>query len=345
MVATAASIFFLLLAGVALTGHWWAPLGYGVAAALGLGLGGLWLNAIGDGFTASWRFLRTLEVVHVWWLLLLGLVPVIVAFSFRSLAGLGAVRRVLAIVLRCTLVVLLTLALAELRASHRGATTTVFFVVDCSYSMPDTLHPVIEEFQNAMAEARRSADFQVGTIYFGAQPRLVRSATDAPRINVKYQDALGNIDRGYTNIAAALKLAFASFPEGTSKRIVLLSDGDENLGNAEDQARLAKLNGVQIDVVPIGAGQRKENEVLVQSVEAPPEIEEGAPLLIQVTLRSFNPHLVQGALTVKQRMDVGELVHVEGSPRKNVQLKQGVNTFLFEQKTRASRTSRDRTPT
>jgi uncharacterized membrane protein len=330
--AAALAILFGMLLILILTGGWWAPLGYAVAAALLLGLGGLCIPTVSRELVQFYFLLRSLEAVQLGWLGLLALVPAIIYLSFRSLAGLGPVRRWVAIGLRCTLVVLLTLALSEVRASHRGDATAVLFLVDCSFSIPESVHPVVEQFVNTMAESRGSGNIQVGVIYFGAQPRLVRSATDAPRINVKYQDALGNLDRNYTNIAAALKLALASFPEGTSKRIVLITDGNENLGNAEEQARMAKLNGVQVDVVPIGAGRRKENEVLIQSIDAPPEAEEGAPLLIQVTVRSFNPNLVEGTLTVKQRMDSGELVHVDGSPRRHVQLKKGLNSFTFEQR-------------
>src|SRR5439155_8005768 len=93
------------------------------------------------------------------------------------------------------------------------------------------------------------------------------------------------IDNNYTDIGAAIKLALASFPEGTAKRIVLMSDGNENMGNAEEQAKLAKHNGVQIDVVPLAAGYRNENEVLVQSVEAPPKTEQGSRLPIRVLIR------------------------------------------------------------
>src|SRR5262249_12663308 len=118
---------------------------------------------------------------------------------------------------------------------------------------------------------------------------------------------------------------------------VLVTDGNENLGSALEQARLAQLNGVQIDVVPLGAGRRRENEVLVQSIEAPPEVEEGSPMLLQVALRSFNPNLVEGTLTVKQRGDAGELVHVAGSPRRPALLRPGLNTFTFELPRRGGR--------
>ena len=95
----------------------------------------------------------------------------------------------------------------------------------------------------------------------------------------------GPIDGQYTDIAAALKLAIASFPEGSGRRIVLISDGNENLGNAEEQARLARSMGVQIDVAPLAAGQRNEEEVLVERVQAPSLIEQGSKVPIRVLVR------------------------------------------------------------
>src|SRR5262249_34540677 len=102
------------------------------------------------------------------------------------------------------------------------------------------------------------------------------------------------------NIAAALKMALASFPEGAGKRIVLLSDGNENIGSAEEQALIAKRNNVQIDVVPLVTGRRRENEVLVERVEAPHQGDRGSNLPIRVLVRSFNPNIVVGTLKVEQ---------------------------------------------
>ena len=74
----------------------------------------------------------------------------------------------------------------------------------------------------------------------GRRPRLELPPSDAPRFNLT--EIASRIDGSYTDIAAALKLALASFPEGTSKRIVLISDGHENLGSAE--AELARLTSI-----------------------------------------------------------------------------------------------------
>src|SRR5262249_41039971 len=108
------------------------------------------------------------------------------------------------------------------------------------------------------------------------------------------------------------------------------SDGNENLGDALEQAKFAKQNGVQIDVMPLAAGQRAENEVLVHSIEAPPLIEQGSQLPIRVVVRSYNPNLVVGTLTVKQ-ISEGQTVDVPGSPLKNATLQPGLNSFTFKQ--------------
>ena len=114
---------------------------------------------------------------------------------------------------------------------------------------------------------------RTGVIVFGRFPRLELPPAQVGQLPIKNLRNIvqqSGIDDNYTDIAAALKLALASFPEGSSKRIVLISDGNENLGNAVEQARLAKHNGVQIDAVAIAAGRRNLNEVMVERIEAPP---------------------------------------------------------------------------
>ncbi|MHC5538745.1 hypothetical protein ACYOEI_11025, partial [Singulisphaera rosea] len=58
----------------------------------------------------------SVSVGQPWWLLLLPLIiPPLILVSFRSLAGLGAVRRAVAILIRTVVVTLIVLALAELQ--------------------------------------------------------------------------------------------------------------------------------------------------------------------------------------------------------------------------------------
>jgi uncharacterized membrane protein len=297
-----------------ITGNWSRYVGFAFAALVVLGVGGWFAESAGAGLADLGAALRHAEILQPWWLLLLALVPLVVHLSYRSLAGLGPFRRFLAIALRCAGVVALALALADIRFRQSDDNVTVLFVVDRSLSIPLELDapanpgraPVdlrwerFKRFINDAVEKRGEAHRRdkAGLIVFGKRPRLELPPSDAPRFN--FTEAVSPIDSNYTDIAAALKLALASFPEGSGKRIVLISDGNENLGNAEEQGRIAKLNGVEIDVVPVAAGQKNESEVLVQGVEAPPVTERGTKFPVRVLLRSFNPNPVVGTLQLRQ---------------------------------------------
>lgn len=336
--------------------QWHRHVAVASAATFALGLGAWACVPLGHQVVEVSRSIGGLEIVEPLWLILLAVIPVIVLMSFRSLAGLGPVRRWVVIGMRSLVVALLVLALAEVRVKRPGEHTTVLFLVDRSLSIPsdlDTSMPDSEPFNKRDKRWRRVKQFindsvalrgpgherdQAGVIIFARRPRLVLPPAEVPRLNFS-EEVLAPIDENYTDIAAALKLAIASFPEGSGRRIVLLSDGNENLGLAEEQARVANANGVQIDVVPLAAGYRNENEVLVQRVEAPAITEQGGRLPIRVLVRSYNPNVVTGELALRQSSE-GETVPVtieagqgvvERGPPAIVQLRPGLNSFAFRQ--------------
>ncbi len=246
----------------------------------------------------------------------------------------------LALALRSLGLTVLVLALAEPGLKQTNDHLTVLFVVDRSLSIPEELSKEksqagkfvdlrerrLVNFIDQAVELRgpgRERD-RAGLIVFGRRPRLELPPTDAPRFNLKELPAA--LDGNYTDIAAALKLALASFPEGTGKRIVLISDGNENLGNAEEQARLAKTLGAQIDVLPLAAGHSNEGEVLVERIEAPPVSELGSNIPVRVLVRSFNPNVVLGKLTLKQITEKDGVKEIGTLP---VKLRRGLNSFSF----------------
>jgi uncharacterized membrane protein len=346
--AVALTVLFGMLAVVALTGTWWAPLGYAVGALLLLGLGGVAAEPATQGLNASARLLASLEPLQPRWLLVLLVLPVIVWLSFRSLAGLGPVRRWVAIGLRCLLISLLALALAGTHARHANDRLTVLFVWDRSLSIPqefqdgrDLREERLKKFINDSVAKRGPGHERdlAGLIVFGRWPRLELPPSDAPQFHLR--KIASTVDDTHTDIAAALKLALASFPEGTGKRIVLISDGNENLGKAEEQARIAKQNGVQIDVVPLSAGRQTVNEVLVERVEAPALTEKDARLPLRIVIRSHNPNVVVGTLKLVKispglRADdpkAADRPLFEAQPvlETVVKLQYGLNPFFFTQ--------------
>jgi uncharacterized membrane protein len=324
-VLLAAGILLVSLAlALILVGAWWSPLAYIAGAITCIALGGLLAPALSGKLLDAGQSLLTLEFLRPWWLSLLVLVPVIILLCSPRLNR-HEPRPWLSMVLRCLLIVFLTLALAEPRLKQQTRNVTVLFVLDRSQSVPqqfDNQKPPVDlrqqgilRFINEAVDLRQqrilrfineAVEFRgagherdkAGLIVFGKRPRLELRPEVVPRFNL---NALPEgIDGTHTDIAGALKLALASFPEGTGKRIVLISDGNENLGDALGQARLARSLGVEIDVLPLAAGETNTDEVLIQSVDAPPVIEQGSRVPIRVMIRSFNPNWVVGRLLLKQ---------------------------------------------
>jgi hypothetical protein len=346
-----AGVFVLAIGYLLLTGYWSSRIALALGVLFAIALGGFVATAQAGGVSVV-RSLRTIQFVQPWWLLLALVIPLIVWFSYQSLAGLGPVRRWVALSVRCLLVLLLVLALAEPRLRRPNENVCVLYVVDRSLSVPQEMDAIsageerdrrwlrLQQFihSSVMQRGLNHRNDLSGAILFARRPRLVLPPSAVDKLVVT--DALaGAMDPNYTDIAAAIKLAMASFPEGTGKRIVLISDGNENLGNAEEQANLARQNGVQIDVIPLAEGYRHQNEVLIQAVEAPPQTAKGARLPIRVLVRNAHPgRVVFGRLELLQNREGQErpigLVG-RGEDEKSpyfVRLVPGLNTFTFRDK-------------
>lgn len=354
MWVTIAAVCLLVGLGLWLimTGQWWAPAAWAGAGLLLAGLGGWSALRAGEALQDFWRVVRSLEVTRPSWLILLAVIPAIIFMSFRSLAGLGPVRRWLAIGLRSAILALLILALADLRVAQPNDSVTVLFLIDRSLSIPPEYDPNvplapgkaatdlrwerIKRFVNQAVESRGAEHKRdkAGLIVFGRHPRLELPPSDAPVFSkdsaqgYKFLDEIaGGIDANYTDIAAAIKLALASFPEGSARRIVLITDGNQNLGNAEEQARIAKHNGIEIDVVPLAAGVPNTDEVLVERIDAPTRVEKGSRIPIRIQIRSFNPAPVIGTLILRQIADGKEtLLYNQRTPNP---ILPGANTIFI----------------
>ncbi len=336
----ALGLFLVLMLVLIFTSAWGPRLAWCLGAVLLFGAGG-YCRATGRGMLLLVDVAGSIDRENRAWLfLLLGLIPLTIV-SWRGL-GIrrrslepGLARRRLAFVARALALVCVALALAEPHLGVPHDHTTVLFVLDRSFSVPEEMDKDgvsdlrwkrVRKFLNDAVRLRprgRERD-QIGLIVFGRKPRLELLPGDAPRFNL--QEITSQVDGNATDIAAALQLALATFPPDSARRIVLLSDGNENRGSAARLAQMARSAGVEIDVVPLGAGKRQENEVLVERVEAPMQVERGAPLPLKVWVRSYSPNPVVGTLVVRQISTRGD--HLLAEPLR-VKLELGLNPFSF----------------
>ncbi len=234
------------------------------------------------------------------WLLLL--LPVFWALSFRSLASLGHLRRLLAIGLRTLVAALFICALAEIQLQRISDKVTVIYLLDQSESIPHAKRELMRDYVVQQVQSHRDArrEDRAGVIVFGRE-----AAIEVPPFDDDVPDT-GSFEtllerRDATNLESALKLAQAAFPEDTAKRIVIVTDGNENIGNAASVAPTLASNGIGIDVVPVRLSTRAE--VAVEKITIPADVRRGTPFEVRTVLNNFMEPTADGPTkTVRGRL-------------------------------------------
>ena len=258
-----------------------------------------------------------------WLVALAVLVPLLIWLSRRSLSGMGKFRRTLAIALRCLVVSLIVMALADARSVRRSDTLTTLFLLDASESIPGEWHERMFDFVNraGQGKSKRPGD-KVGVIAFGSEARVEVPPVPEPPSLARFEN---RIETDHTDLADALKLALATFPEDSARRLVVMSDGNENRGQALEQALAAAGLKIQIDVVPIE--YRYDEEVLVEKVTAPPDVKQGDTVELNVVLRAASP--TRGKLQMFQRSGNYQ-TSVTGKPIE-LELERGITVKTLKQ--------------
>ncbi|MEX2140003.1 MAG: VWA domain-containing protein [Pirellulales bacterium] len=226
----------------------------------------------------------SLAFLSPWWLLLLLLLPVLWWVSLLTLSGLGRTRRWAAIAFRTVVMLAVILSLAEIQIKRTSDRLTVIYLLDQSMSIPESQRLVMVDYVNkAIAEHRQNdREDRAGVIVFGRDAAIEHPPFDD---DIVVSAAIeSRIETDHTNLAGAIKLAQATLPEDSAGRIVIICDGNENLGDAREQARRLAEAGVGIDVVPVRYEPR--GEVAVEKVAIPSDVNRGQPFDLRVVLNN-----------------------------------------------------------
>jgi len=223
---------------------------------------------------------------HPGFLWLLAALPLLWWFSFTSLAALGPLRRVLALLLRTAVLSGFILALAGVQLVWTSDRTTVMYLLDQSESIPAAKRQQMLDYVIASVRAHRDQTRQdrAGIVVFGREATIEIPPfdDDIPQLR-RLESYLGRTDG--TSLEAAFQLAQASMPADTSRRVVIVTDGNENLGNARELAARLGEAGIGIDVVPVELDSRAE--VLVEKIDLPADIRKGQPFEARVVIDNY----------------------------------------------------------
>ncbi|HDY87822.1 MAG TPA: VWA domain-containing protein, partial [bacterium] len=163
----------------------------------------------------------------------------------------------------------------------------ILFIVDISQSIHEKEKEAVRNYIRLKIE-EKGKDDRVGVLLFAEEADLVIPPSglsmdlllsEASRLMESHEAG-----RGFTDIESALSAAVKLFPEGFQKKIVLITDGNENTGEASRLFDDLKSMSITVDVLPVGGVNH--DEVLVESLHAPFEVRAGSPFTLEAALSS-----------------------------------------------------------
>ncbi|MDB5081931.1 MAG: putative von Willebrand factor type [Chloroflexi bacterium] len=213
------------------------------------------------------------------WLLLILPLVVFLARNGGSGAVLRKSARRLSVMLRLLIVTLIVLSIANLQLVTTSDRLATVFLLDVSDSVgADGRGHEIDFTRKSLQTMQESQ--QSGVVVFG-QEALVEKL-------VSKDKTLGNLEStpttSYSNLAEAVRLGTALLPGDSQRRLVLISDGNQNIDEVRNAAKIAAANGVQIDVVPLN--QNTGPEVSIGNLQVPSNLRQGEEFSIKVAVDS-----------------------------------------------------------
>jgi len=215
-------------------------------------------------------------------LLLLFIVPVL-WIGWRRLTGMSPVRRGIVCGARVLVILLIAITIAQPKWLDRGEALSVIMLIDRSRSISPQLERQAIEYLTQAAEAsenRRPID-RVAIIDIGKKAHI----RQLPEIESFVDPGTPVIPLDATNLADGLNKALAIAPQDTATRILLVSDGNENVGSALAEAGKIASNNIPVDILRLT--YEYQNDVMFDRIAAPSVAREGQNVPVNLVLRSL----------------------------------------------------------
>ncbi len=180
------------------------------------------------------------------------------------------------ILFKSLILLLLGITLAQPVALLPTNRVNLLYCLDQSSSIAE------QSAQGALDFIKRSSDKAkqedaTGLILFAEQASFEQDLQSEFRIG-RFRSYL---DSSETSIYNALQMAIGRFPADGSNRVVLLSDGNENRGNALDMAYLASSMGIRVDTIALEVSG-SAGDIVLEKLESPTRVQLDQPFTIRM---------------------------------------------------------------
>ncbi len=245
-----------------------------------------------------------------WLLLLLLPVAALMWFTIGKTARLVRWRRITIVLLRSLVFLIIIMLISGFTIQRVSNKTTTLFLIDSSDSVSDK-----EQAASFVREAIKyvGRNDEAGIINFGGDSGIEL----LPDKNPVFDKVQTKINSSFTNLENALVTAQSIMPWDHMKRVVILTDGRENTGDALTQVRQMKARGYSIDVYPISSGLKEE--VQLQELNVPKSVNLNEQFEIAVNIKS----------NIKTRAVLQLYSDRTLTAQKEVELNTGDNRFAF----------------
>ena len=257
-----------------------------------------------------------LSVDTYWPLLLLLIIPYLWWTQTRTLTDLSPKHLQLSGGVRSFIVLCIALALMQPVLYKSGAWQSVVYLLDVSQSVsPSSIQSAIQWIEQTNNSGRPD---HARFIPFAANSVVFETLDGLKQVEVANRSSRETIDQSATDIEAAIDTAIRSFAPHHLKRLVLISDGNENSGHMMDM--LLRLKAEKIHVYTVPSQARINRDVWIENVMAPLQVTSEELFPVEVHVYS------QGDTTGEVEIRYGD----KTLGTKKVQLIRGLNRIAFD---------------
>lgn len=255
-------------------------------------------------FDTYWPLIFLLLIPYVWWV------------QRKTLTDLSPKHLQISGVVRSAIVALLVLALMQPVIYRSGAWVSVVYLLDVSESIaPAAIQSAIQWIQQTNSAGHPD---HARFIPFGANSTVFENLDQLKEVKVANAVSGGSIDQSGTDIENAIDTAIRSFAPHHLKRLVLLSDGNENSGHMMSMLSRLKSEGIHVYTVP--SQVRTNRDVWVETIMTPSQVT--AEELFPLEAHIYSQVETSAEVEIKQG--------AKSLGKKTVQLNRGLNRVAFE---------------
>ncbi|MCR5700829.1 MAG: VWA domain-containing protein [Lachnospiraceae bacterium] len=218
------------------------------------------------------------------------------------------------LIVRAILLGLIALAMAGLSVTGRHRRVETIFLVDVSDSMSGNLEDVEKYIKDNLSKMPKKNSSAV--VLFGKNTMVEQFMSE--RKTFFGLEAMPTTTA--TNIENAITSACSMFKDGSTKRLILISDGCENEGNINLAAANVANNGVKLYCLEMENSVTGSEEVYIDGLDTPSVIHTGDHYNVTVTVMS-NIETDATLFLYSGRISKGQ---------KEIHLTKGNNRFVFE---------------